>query len=166
MVIYRDRLGRGLDRGLLPYIQRINQNPNVKTTSSCSGHSGHPYVEVHFRTPQAARFYVSLLLRARLHVFKLERDYYIDIPGTDTPTNVYSRADYNRMARDVNYIAKPIGREGDPANPYRGPASGSQSTWFWQTVTQILSSPFGQAPRPGQGQGGFSNWVDNLLGGG
>lgn len=108
------------DKGLLPYLRTINQNPNVAVFSSCSGHDGHPYIWVFFKTLDAERRYIAALRTAGLNVHGMgsppeyNEGVYVEIPGTVTARAIKS-------GRGGTTISK-------------------TAAWkFWDVVTQILS---------------------------
>lgn len=120
----QDGLKRGLDPGIESYIAAINVNPNVMTTGSCSGHDGHPYLQVVFRTQEAKNYYVQRLKSAGLKV----------VPVVDTGTTV------------VNWYIDLKGTDNQESG-YVGPASKSQSANFWKVVTSILQVRGHGSPR-------------------
>lgn len=107
------------DTGLLPILQKINTNPDVATFSSCSGHDGHPYIWVFFRTPEARHHFLSEIERAGFSHKQIgllgEDGDYIEIKGTNTQRSIYE-GDSGRMA------------------------SPTEIDKFWSTITPILSA--------------------------
>lgn len=153
-----DALGRGLDRGLEPYIEAINRNPDIMTTQSCSGlpypdHAGqgHPYVEIQFRNHDVKARYQSKLKAAGYEI----RDFsdvgrlllYVEIPNTTTlmikqQLNVdpVERAKilrpYCKSEAEVQRIIK--GQHEDALNGRL--ATPQECQQFWRTVTSILTT--------------------------
>jgi hypothetical protein len=144
-----DRLGLGLDPGLEPYIERINQNPDVATTGSCSGHDGHPYVQLIFRNSFVAGKYVSELRAAGYRVtIVAQGEYYVDIPYTATSRQMemlyWTPEQENEHLADLGeYFNEEESRRifknqlAEARNSRL--ATPQESRKFWQTITEILS---------------------------
>lgn len=122
---YRDALNHELDTGLAPYIRAINQNPNVRTVQTCSGHSGHPYLNIEVRSAVLASQLSRKFTAAGFAVYGTGgRELYIEIPDTTTREAFNdTRVRWKRFVKGRR-IATP-----------------QESVRFWNTVTRILSSP-------------------------
>jgi hypothetical protein len=60
-----DRLGLSIDKGLQKPLEKINKNRCLYTSSSCSGHSGSPYIEIVFKDLKTAKKYLRKLKKTR-----------------------------------------------------------------------------------------------------
>jgi len=140
---------KDLDPGLEPYIERINQNPDLTTTGSCSGHDGHPYLQVKFRNSSVASKYVPKLRVVGYRV-KMMRpgEYYIDIPQTVTARQkevLYYTPE--QMKTYLTYLKKySNGEEAKRVLEYHlrearnGRLASPLESWmFWTNVTKILT---------------------------
>jgi hypothetical protein len=69
---------------MLPILKKINTNPNIAVFSCCSGHDGHPYLWVFFKTPEVRAHYINNLKNYKVTLIQPDDGDYIDIPGTHT----------------------------------------------------------------------------------
>ena len=146
-----DALGLPIDKPIRRNIVRINKNPNLQTTGSCSGHSGHPYVEVKFKNATVKNRYVPQLRREGYSVEHLgnssRNEVYVEIPNT---TNRESKVAASRPTQTLARRKKIFEQNNIPWNQQKQRrflenegkkrlASPQESRKFWKTTTKILS---------------------------
>jgi len=59
-----------IDWTIIPFIEKINENPRLVTTGSCSGHNGYPFIVLVFADAKAKNHYVYALRKLGLSVVK------------------------------------------------------------------------------------------------
>ena len=92
-----------IDWTIIPFIERINENPRLVTTGSCSGHNGYPFIGLVFNDDKAKNHYVYALRKLGLSVFKSDefRLSYFDVNfPTANITEEYFAGPRRKLTRD------------------------------------------------------------------